>query len=376
MKHGMRALVAALIVGACLAGVPAAAEAQAVPGPCVPGALPSGARSLVCVPLSGWNGQLVVYAHGYVAPGLPLDFYQLTLPDGTPLPALLQSLGYAFATTTYRQNGLAILEGAADIRELVAAIGQVYPPPTRTYLAGVSEGGLVAALLAERSPELFTGALATCAPIGSFRLQTNYIGDFRVLFDYYFPGVIPGSPISIPLSVMQNWQTAYVPAITARLAADPARTAELLRVALAPSDPAQPPTMINTALNLLFYNVFGTNDAAAKLGGNPFDNRLRWYFGSSNDVRLNRQVRRFAAARAAVASMKRYETSGNLTIPLVTLHTTLDETVPAWHELLYIGKVDTFDRGRFVPLPVKRYGHCAFTTTEVLTAFGVLAALP
>jgi hypothetical protein len=30
-------------------------------------------------------------------------------------------LGYAFATTTYRQNGLAILEGVDDIRELVAA---------------------------------------------------------------------------------------------------------------------------------------------------------------------------------------------------------------------------------------------------------------
>lgn len=376
MKHGVRALVAAAVVCVCLTGAPATARAQGVPGQCVPGVLPSGALSLVCVPVAGWNGQLVVYAHGYVAPGLPLDFYQLSLPDGTPLPALIQSLGYAFATTSYRQNGLAILEGTADIRELVAAFSAAYPPPTRTYLAGVSEGGLVAALLAEQSPEQFTGALATCGPIGSFRLQTNYIGDFRVLFDYYFPGVIPGSPINIPLSVIQNWQTQYAPAIAGLLASHPARTAELLRVAKAPSDPAQPATMVTTALDLLFYNVFATNDAAAKLGGNPFDNRLRWYFGSSNDVTLNRKVQRFSASPAAVRAMRSYETSGHLGVPLVTLHTILDDAVPAWHELLYIAKVRTYDRGRFLPVPVKRYGHCAFTTTEVVTAFGALVAQP
>jgi pimeloyl-ACP methyl ester carboxylesterase len=326
--------------------------------------------------VSGWNGQLVVYAHGYVAPGLPLDFYQLTLADGTPLPALLQSLGYAFATTSYRQNGLAILEGTDDIRQLIDAFGRAYPPPTRTYLAGVSEGGLVAALLAEQSPELFTGVLATCGPVGSFKYQANYLGDFRVLFDYFYPGVIPGSPISIPAAVMQNWQTYYAPAIAGLVAATPDRAAELLRVAKAPHDPAQPATMINTVLDVLWYNVFATNDAIAKLGGNPFGNRIRWYFGSSNDLRLNRSVQRFSASPTALNAMRPLETSGQLTIPLVTLHTTLDDVVPVWHELIYLAKADTSDRGRFLPIPVKRYGHCAFTTTEVLGAFAVTVSQP
>ena len=60
-----------------------------------------------------------------MAPGLPLGFYQLTTPDGLYLPLLVQSLGYAFATTSYRQNGLAILEGVADVQELVTAFGDV-----------------------------------------------------------------------------------------------------------------------------------------------------------------------------------------------------------------------------------------------------------
>jgi len=375
MRIEWRALVAAMAVAFWLA-TPAAAHAQSIPGPCVPGTLPSGALSLMCVPQSGWNGQLVVFAQGFVPPALPLNFYQLTLNDGTRLDTLVQSLGFAFATTSYRQNGLVILEGVEDIRQLVDAFDQAYPPPTHTYLAGVSEGGLVATLLAERSPDQFTGALASCAPIGSFTKQIDYVGDFRVLFDYYYPGVIPGSPISIPLSVMQNWQGQYAPAIAALLTAHPARTAEFLRVAKAPYDPAQPATAVNTVLDVLFDNVFATNDAAAKLGGNPFGNRTRWYFGSSNDLRLNRLVQRFSRASAASIALRQYATSGQLSIPLVTQHTTLDDVVPVWQELLYLGKVDTFGRGRFLPLLVNRYGHCNVTRSEVLRAFAALVSQP
>ena len=81
--------------------------------------------------------------------------------------------------------------------ELVAEFGKTHSP-LRTYVSAVSEGGLVAALLAERSPDVFFGALAACGPIGSFNAQIDYIGNFRVLFDYFFPGVIPGSAIDDP----------------------------------------------------------------------------------------------------------------------------------------------------------------------------------
>lgn len=292
------------------------------------------------------------------------------------MPALVQSLGYAFATTSYRQNGLAILEGAEDILELVAAFSEAHAEPTRTHIAGVSEGGLVAALLAERAPQVFASAWAGCGPIGSFRGQINYLGDFRVLFDYFFPGVIPGSPIDIPPPVIANWDAVYVPAITARLIANPGRALELMRTAKAAYDPSNPATVVNTTINALWYNVFGTNDAIAKLGDNPFGNRLTWYFGSSDDLRLNLLVRRFNASPAALNALRAYETSGKLSIPPVTLHTTLDEVVPFGHELLYLAKVDTFERGRFVPIPVGRHGHCNFTTNEVAGSFLLAVSIP
>ena len=172
-----------------------------------------------------------------------------------------------------------------------------HPAPTRTHVFGVSEGGLVATLLAERSPDAVTSAIAACAPIGNFRLQINYIGNFRVLFDYFFPGVIKGSPIQIPQDVIDQWDTAYVPAIAAALQANPGRALELMRVARAAYDPSNFNTVINTAITALRYNVLGANNAAFKLGGNPYGNRLTLYLGSSNDLRLNLLVRRFSASR-------------------------------------------------------------------------------
>jgi hypothetical protein len=91
---------------------------------------------------------------------------------------------------------------------------------------------------------------------------------------------------------------------------------------------------------------------------------------------LNLLVQRFTASPVARAALDRYETNGNLSIPLVTLHTTADEVVPFWHELLYLPKVDLSGRGQFFPIPAVRYGHCNFTATEVLTAFGLAVLQP
>jgi len=363
-------LVLALLGTTALPTVPASAQSAPVPGPCQEGVLPGGALSLFCIPGAGWNGDLVVYAHGYVAFNEPIDFHHLTLPDGTSLPDLVQSLGYAFATTSYRTNGLAVLQGADDIRELVAAFPAVAGmAPLYTYLTGVSEGGLVTALLIEQSPELFSGGLAACGPIGDFRKQIDYFGDFRVLWDYSFPGVLPPSPISIPQDVIDRWEDTYAPAVRSAVAASPGAALQLIHTSKAAIDPGDSTSVTTTAENVLWYNVFGTNDAVAKLGGSPYDNLTRLYRGSTNDLRLNLNVQRFAADPAALPALEAYETTGALTIPLVTLHTTGDEVIPFWHETLYLQKARASGTGHLTQIPVVRYGHCNFTTGEVLGAF-------
>ncbi|HEU4326184.1 MAG TPA: DUF6351 family protein [Roseiflexaceae bacterium] len=350
----------------------AAPLAAPTPGPCVDGRLPSGALSRICIPSSGWNGDLVIFAHGYIAFNQPLDFQHLVTPDGTSVPDLIQGLGFAFATTSYRRNGLAILEGADDVRELAHSFRATHGVPRHTYLTGVSEGGIITALLAEQSPELFDGGLSGCGPIGNFRQQLNYYGDMRVLFDYFFPGVLPGSVTSIPAETIANWDAVYLPRIKAAIAANPSKARQLAITARALVNPDSP-TEVETAITrLLWYNVFATNDGIQQLGGNPYDNSARVYIGSSNDLLLNARVKRYRADPAALQIVQRYETTGRLSIPLVTLHTTGDELIPFWHQAAYVAKVSTTGDGSLVPIPIPRFGHCNFTSTELIGGFAAL----
>lgn len=370
-------VISALLV--CLGMPPGAAHGQTAPaGLPIPGAcnvlpMPGGSLGLFCVPVSGWNGDLIVWAHGYRRVTEELAFQDLVLPDGSNLPALTQSLGFAFVATTYRQNGLAVLEGLDDVRELVVSFRILAGrAPRYTYMAGASAGGLVTTLLMERSPGLFNGGLALCGPIGNFRTEAEYVADFRLLFDYFFPGVLPGNGLRIPDELIRNWDSVYVPRIEAAVSANPLAALQLISTSKAAIDPSSGPSVLQTVRNLLAYSTFSTNDATTKLGGNPYGNLFRLYTGSFDDIRLNRSILRVGADPATLFTVPWYQTSGQLTVPLVTMHTTSDEIVPFWHQVLYQAKVRTSGRGRLTPIAIPRYGHCNFTGLEALAAFGLL----
>ena len=365
-------LVAVVLLGS-VPPIPATAASPA--GTCQDGTQGSGALYRICMPdPNDWNGDLVVFAHGYVAPGEPLAIPELELPGGFSIPEIANRLGFAFATTSFSTNGLAVRQGIEDLRDLMGIFSAAHGQPRYVYLVGGSEGGIITTLAVEQFPELFDGGLAACGPVGDFCWQINYWGDFRVVFDYFFPGLIPGSPVEVPQEVVVNWETVYVPRILDAIRRNRHATDQLLRVTGAPVDQRDPTTRETTILGLLWYNVFATNDGMAKLGGQPFDNMHRVYRGSDNDVTLNLRVQRFAADPFALAEIERhYQTSGHLASPLVTLHTSGDPFVPYWHELLYRRKV--YDGGSTKlhrNIPVLRYGHCNFKISEVLVAFALL----
>jgi hypothetical protein len=259
------ALAAAIALAACgddEGGQGVVDEGEApVPG-CADATTSSGALTRVCFPAE-WNGDLILYAHGYVQPDGPL-----AIPDdligGTPVEDLINAAGYAYATTSYRANGL-IADLAVDdlvqLKELVRRT--VRPDPVRIYIVGVSEGGLVAALAAEAPLDPYTGVLAACAPIGDFARQIDYFNDVRVVFDYFFPGVIPGSPIDPPEEVRAGWDATYAPAVVAALTDDPAAALELAEVTGIPAEGLDPGALGEAVAGILWYNVLGTANAAA-----------------------------------------------------------------------------------------------------------------
>lgn len=369
------------LVATTRAAPPTVAPPAAPPRPqalCEPdGQQASGAIYRICVPLAGtWNGDLVVFAHGFVAPNRPIAIPEDQLNiGGFSIADIIVSQGYAFATTSYSTNGLAVREGLADVVDLVAIFKARFPTVKRIYLLGASMGGLVTTLGVEQYPQLFSGGSAVCGMIGGLRTQVNYIGDFRVVFDYFFPGLMPGTAVNVPPDLLNNWdayfQTSIVPEITKPTSA--ISMSQMLAVTGAPIDSAVPSSVLSTTYTLLWYNVFATNDALQKLGGQPFDNQTRVYQGSADDARLNAQVQRFTADPAALVAMTTYESSGSLTIPLVTAHTTLDPLVPYFHETLYKARVVALGRtARYDHLRVERYGHCTFNALEAQQALGIL----
>jgi len=335
----------------------------------------SGAIYRLCMPfIPPWNGDLVVFAHGYVSPTEPVGIpeWQMTLPGGITLASIANSLGYAFATTSYSSNGLAVLEGIADLVDLVDIFTTQKAAPDKVYLIGGSEGGLITALAVEQHPDVFDGGLALCGPYGDFGRQIDYFGDFRVVFDYFFPGLMPGSPTDIPDWLLEEWDTYYETTIRPEIE-DPANAGlvdQLLSVTDAAYDTEDASTKEATIQALLWYNAFSTNDGVARLGGLPFGNQDRVYTGSDDDAQLNQGVQRFSADQAALDEIAaNYQTTGHLSAPLVTLHTTGDPLIPYWHSAFYHSKTIAADNiALHERFEADRYGHCNFTVTEMLNA--------
>lgn len=371
-------LLGSLATAAQARSSPAAARAST--GSCQPDAQQaSGALYRICMPAEGaWNSDLVVYAHGYVHPGLPLAIPedQLGMPGGPSIPEAANTLGFAFAATSYSTNGLAVEQGIGDLIDLVDIFSRTHGRPGHVYLVGVSEGGLITALAVEQHPEVFSGGLAACGPIGSFFRQTDYLGDVRVMLDYFFPGLVPGSPVQIPQQVIDGWRDLYAPQAMAALRNNLVATAQLLVASGVPLDLRGADPTLSGVLEALGYNIYATNDAVAKLGGQPYGNGERQYRGSADDAALNLQVQRFVADAGAVAEVEAHlETSGRLSVPLVTLHTLSDPVVPYWHEELYRAKAEAAGSGAwFTSIPVARCGHCSFSAAEALWGFGLLVA--
>jgi len=383
MKKLICLIIMAGVIAASL-GTPVIAHAQPPwPSICQEGSLashdpqyPNDQLILICIP-PNWNGMLVMYAHGYMAEQFPLALpaTELFLSDGTFVPELILSQGFAFATTSYHKNGYAVEQAQKDLNALINHFKTLVPPGSlqKVFLIGASEGGEIAVLMIEHFPDKYDGALAMCGPIGGASYQVQYMSDFRVLFDYFFPGVFSFGMADVPENAFLNWPT-YTQMIAAALSSNREATAQLYNVSGAALDPADSASAISTAVSVLFYNIWGTNDLITTAGGIPYDNRSTIYIGSLNDALLNAGVERIQSDGRARAYLGRfYQPTGVLQRPLVTLHNTLDPVVPIKHELIYTNLAASTGSGSFLTaIPVPGYGHCNFTTQEILGAFSLL----
>jgi hypothetical protein len=114
--------------------------------------------------------------------------------------------------------------------------------------------------------------------VGDFAAQIDYLGAFRVLFDYFFRASFRAARWTYPIPCEVSGTRCSRPRSPAAWADDQA-TLELLPVAGAP-DAEDLPFAGTTILDVLWYDIFALPDARQRLdGGQPYDNVGRAYEG-------------------------------------------------------------------------------------------------
>jgi hypothetical protein len=140
-----------------------------------------GAAYRIEVP-ANWNGKLVMYAHGYAGTGAAL---------GVSNPSIRRHLiqqGYAWAASSYAKNYYDVRAGVEDTNRLAknftaitTAAGRTLAEPSRTYITGHSMGGHItgAAIEAEATNTAvnkvhYHGAVPMCGVMGDTELFNQF----------------------------------------------------------------------------------------------------------------------------------------------------------------------------------------------------------
>lgn len=317
----------------------------------------NGAAFRIEVPYN-WNRGLVIYYHGYSAENHGVVFDEKKPLD--PRLAVLTKAGYAVIQSGYSQGGWAVEQAIPETESLRRYFIEKYDKPQETYVAGASMGGLLTVMTIERSPEAYAGGLDLCGAAEDTPSLFTRGFDLRVLFDYYFPRLLP-DPAKVPADYEMSKELEKK--VTALLDSKPEAASALLRIGGLHNN--------KDLVGDLLFLTWVLKDIERRAGGNPFDNRSTIYTGTPTDNALNDGVKRYAADPGALAYLQRYYSpSGNLTRPVLAIHTTYDPLVPPSVPSNYALLARTAGAGDFFVVQyVKHDGHCNITPEEIERGF-------
>ena len=361
-------------------------------------------------PAGTWNGTLFLFSHGYVVPGTPDN--PATDASDLPTATWLLDHGYALAGSSYGTEGWAVASALSDQIATLNLFAATYGQPSHTIAWGQSLGGMITAGLIQDNPSRFSAALPECGVLSGGVATWNTALDaefaFQQLIDPTVKVVnIPTSPSTAPASNLAGAEAA-----AAAAQKTPQGVARLALVAAlgdtpgwftpgtpepAPTDyAAQEANQFDWASEVTFPFVFDFRaDLETKAGGNPSWNTGVNYFADlaksadlkevvalykdaglslTKDLQTLNSAPRISANPSAVAYLARNVAyNGEISVPVLTMHTIGDGLVVPENEQAYRAVVDRAGHGNLLrQLFVARAGHCEFTPAEEITSIQVL----
>lgn len=320
-----------------------------------------------------WNGELVLYAHGYRGEGN--EIYVSAPPF---LRQYLIDEGYAWAASSYACNGYVPGIGLRDTVALIDLFPQVTgrEPPERVYLVGVSMGGHITILGMHAYPERFDAGLALC-PAGP------------TLFDYFLAMAAAAEAVTGIRFSAEEPATDTVARMMAILGTPPdgytERGLQLASVMIESSGGARPfafdglhPYFAQT-IAIGGGRLAGDESLIARSATNAsWEYRIDESYGLTLGELLA-SVRRVEADPAIRGEAGPYlelkPFSGDIARPLMTVHTTGDMFVPIFLQRDLRAAVESAGNGDLLVQRIVRDSrHCGFSEAEVKRAFEDLVA--
>jgi pimeloyl-ACP methyl ester carboxylesterase len=337
-----------------------------------------------------WNGRLVVWAHGYRGDG------RTVYVDNPPLRAHYVADGFAWAASSYATNGYDVGQGVRDSYDLIDQFRRTTGAAARSVLmSGASMGGQVTAVMIEKHPRSFAGAMPMCGVLGD-----------TSLFDYFLDANATAAALSgVRIEFPRHPGDAYQD----RWRAQVARMSAALGV-----EPGAPPTLTaagrtwsavverrtggvrpgfdgafaywNAARSLeplsdlpFLFGLYpgltgGTENIAA---GNVSGNQFTFYrstdgpWPTTAEWRLNASVLRVHPAVPPSRDLSGVpRVSGRPAVPVLSMHDVGDLFVPFSMEQVYARRAAANGRaGLFVSRAIRGVGHCDFTAAELTRGF-------
>lgn len=333
-----------------------------------------------------WNGSLVVWAHGFRGTGLELTI------DKHPLRDLLIPMGYAWAASSYDRNDYDIASGVKSTHALIKHFNGLVGKPFQILMTGGSMGGHITGVLIEQYPQLFDGAMPICGVMGD-----------HALFDYFFDFNLAAQQMGLGASTYPIDPAPYlfgnVPTIKSNLESFPGgwpnflntRGTNFKSLVEIQSGGDRP----NFDEAWFFWNTFPDNGSGVpgnflfdlavgdgsliRAPGSVVDNAKTVYqFDADPTLTPEEQALNDAIFRIAAEPQTRRKQglaqvptiTGDIDVPVLTLHNLGDLFVPILNQVEYANRVQTKGKSDLlVQRAIRGVLHCDFTPQELSTAF-------
>jgi len=371
----------------------------------LPGSFSDGSTFLIQVP-ANWNGTLFLYSHGYVVPGDPNPAADV----GDPVTgAFMLASGYALAGSSYATTGWAIQQALPDQILVLNLFAKVFGQPKRTIAWGHSLGGIITAGLIQTYPSRFDAALPMCGVLSGGVATWNTGLDAAFSFATLL-GQGSGLQVVNITDPLVNLEIAEE--VLAAAQTTPQGQARIaLGAALGntpgwftPLSPEPAATdyasqefnqyLWDSEVDFPFVFAFRA-ELEARAGGNVswttgVDFRQQLALSSDRDEvvalyaaaglsleadleTLNNAARIAPDVPAVEYLIQNLIFNGQISIPVLTLHTKGDGLVVNENESAYLHVVDEAGNGNLLRRNfIDRAGHCAFTPAETIAAVGKL----